>query len=85
MCTGDALTLDTSKLLRSLSYESEIEKVPRGIQGKRREKLRQLQQNWSQQLEHKQVLKRGTEPGFSVSCWLATPVANAPWKPLVIQ
>ena len=30
---------------------------------KRREKTRQVRENWSQQLEHKQVQKRGTEPG----------------------
>ena len=30
---------------------------------KSREKTRQARENWSQQLEHKQVHKRGTEPG----------------------
>ena len=30
---------------------------------KSREKTRQFRENWSQQLEHKKVPKRGTEPG----------------------
>ena len=30
---------------------------------KSREKIRQVRENWSQQLEYKQVPKRGTEPG----------------------
>ena len=38
---------------------------------------------WSQQLEHKQVPQWGTGK-VSVPCWHATPVANAPWKPLII-
>ena len=47
----------------------------------------QVRGNWSQQLEHKQVPQWGTEPGVrkvSVPCWHATPVANAPLKPLII-
>ena len=55
---------------------------------KSREKSWQVRENWSQQFEHKQVPKCGTEPGgrkFSVPCWHATPVANASWKPLVIR
>ena len=38
---------------------SKIQKVPMDIQGINREKTRQVRENWSQQLEHKQ----GTEPG----------------------
>ena len=44
--------------------------------------------NWSQQLEHKKSPKGGRNQvsgSVSVPCWLATPVANAPWKPLVIR
>ena len=41
---------------------SKIEKVPRMLQVKSREKIRQIRENWSQL--HKQVLKKlGTEPG----------------------
>ena len=47
----------------------------------------------SQQLEHKQVPTSPKMGGggrnqvsgmVSVPCWHATPVANAPWKPLII-
>ena len=40
--------------------------------------------NWT----HKQVPKRGTEPGVRKGkrpCWHATPFANALWKPLIIR
>ena len=44
--------------------ESEIEKVPRGVfKVKSPAKTWQVQGIWPQQLEHKQVPKRGTEPG----------------------
>ena len=45
---------------------------------------------WSQQLEHKQVPqwwdRTSCTEGYivSVPCWHATPVANAPWKPIII-
>ena len=41
----------------------------------------------SQQLELKQVQERGRNQvsgRVSVPCWHATPVANTPWKPLII-
>ena len=47
-----------------LGAKDKIEKVPRGIQGvKSRKGTRQVRENWSQQLKHKQVQKRGREPG----------------------
>ena len=38
----------------------------------------------SRNLEHRQVLKRGNQVSgrVSASCWHATPVAGAPWKPI---
>ena len=54
---------------------------------KSRVKTWQVRGIWSQQLEHKQVPQWGTEPGVrkgKLPCWHATPVANAPWKPLII-
>ena len=39
---------------------SRIEKVPRGIQGEMSRKDTQVRENWSQQLEHKQVPNTGT-------------------------
>ena len=42
---------------------SKVEKVPRGIQGEKSSKdIATVRGIWSQQLEHKQVPKRGTEP-----------------------
>ena len=49
--------------LRSVPFRSKIEKVPRGIQGENRVETWQVRGIWSQQLEHKQVQKRGTKPG----------------------
>ena len=54
---------------------------------KSREKTRQVRKLVST-MEHKQFPKWGRKqvPGrVSVPCWNVTPVANAPWKPLVIQ
>ena len=39
------------------SKPSKIEKVPRNIQGETQEKT-QVRENWSQELEHKQVPKQ---------------------------
>ena len=45
-----------------------IEKVPRGFKGEKSIKETwQVCQNWSQQLEHKQVTKWGTESGVRKS------------------
>ena len=68
---------------------SKIEKVPRGIQGeKSRESYGKFGKTgfiiWSISKSPKggrnQVSGR-----VSVPCWIATPVANAPWKPHVIR
>ena len=64
-----------------------IEKVPRSIRDESRVKTWQVRGIWFQQLEHKQVPQWGTEPGVRKgkrSGWHGTPVANAPWKPLII-
>ena len=46
---------------------SKIDKVPRGIQGEMSSKDTESSEIWSQQLEHKQVPKCGTEPGVRKS------------------
>ena len=45
-----------------ISETSKIEKVPRGIRGEKSSK-EEVRGIWSQQLEHYQVPKWGTEPG----------------------
>ena len=68
---------------------SKIEKVPRGIRGekssKRHGKFEEFGlNNWS--ISKSQNGGRNQVSGrVSVPCWLATPVANAPWKPLIIR
>ena len=71
-----------------LRIGSKIEKVPRGIRGERSSKDMASSRNLvstigsiskSQNGGRNQVSGR-----VSVPCWLATPVANAPWKPLII-
>ena len=63
---------------------SKFENVPRGIQSEKSSK----DMTRSQQLEHKHVTKRGTEPGvrkgmrFLLACHI---LANASWKPLIIR
>ena len=56
---------------------------------KSRLKTWQVRGIWSQQFEYKQVQNGGRNQvsgRVSVPCWYmyATPVANAPWKPLII-
>ena len=53
---------------------------------KSRVKTWQVRGIWSQQLEHKSHNGRRNQVSgrVSVPCWHATPVANAPWKPLLI-
>ena len=67
---------------------SKIEKVPRGIRGEKSSKDMASSRNLvstigafrkSQNGGRNQVSGR-----VSVPCWHATPVANAPWKPLII-
>ena len=53
-----------------------------------REKTRQVEEDWSQQLEHKEVPTRGQNRmsgRVNVPFWHATSVSNALWKPLVID
>ena len=59
-------------------------KVQRDIQYEKSGKSRQLRENWSQQLQHKQVPKRNGRrnqvPGrVGVSCWHATTNTNSMW------
>ena len=44
-------------------HRSKIEKVQSGIQGGKSSRDMEVRGIWSQQLEHKQVTKRATEPG----------------------
>ena len=65
-----------------VSLRCKIEKVPKDIQreNSRKDKVREI---LSQELEHKQVPKRGhiqVSGMVSVPCWHATPIANALWK-----
>ena len=46
-----------------ICVQSKIKKVPRGIRGEKSSKDMAVRGIWSQQLEHKQVPKWGTEPG----------------------
>ena len=68
---------------------SKIEKVPRGIRGEKSSKdMASYEEfglnNWS--ISKSQNGGRNQVSGrVSVPCWHATPVANAPWKPLVIR
>ena len=41
-----------------LKVRSKTAKVPRGIQGEKSRNTRQVRENWSQQLEHKQTAGR---------------------------
>ena len=83
----DIMTLELSADVSLKVVESKIEKVPRGIRGEKSSKdmasLRNLVSTigvLSQNGGRNQVSGR-----VSVPCWLATPVANAPWKPLIIR
>ena len=66
--------------------QSKTEKVPRGIRGEksRHGKFEEfVLNNWS--ISKSQNGGRNQVSGrVSVPCWHATPVANAPWKPLII-
>ena len=67
---------------------SKIEKVPRGIRGEKSSKDMASSRNLVSTIGALASPKWGTEPGagrVSVPCWLATPVAYAPWKPLIIR
>ena len=65
---------------------SKIEKVPRGIRGEKSSKDMASSRNlvnWS--ISRSQNGGRNQMSGrVSVPCWHATPIANAPWKPLII-
>ena len=66
--------------------EAKSRKYQEVLKVKIRETTRQVRENWSQQLEHQQIPKRGrwnqVSGKVSFPCWHATPVASAPWKPL---
>ena len=63
---------------------SKIEKVPRGIKGESREKDMASSVYWSISKSPKGG-RNQISGKVSFPCWLATPVANASWKPLVIR
>ena len=75
--------------MQSFSYEAKSRKYQGVFKVKSRVKTREAREIWSQQLERKQVPPKkggggqpGVRKGVSVPCWHATPVANAPLKPL---
>ena len=67
---------------------SKIEKVPRGIRGEKWSKdmasSRNLVSTIGAQASPTMVGRNRVSGMVSVPCWHATPVANAPWKPLII-
>ena len=69
--------------------KGKIEKVPRGIQGKKSNKdtasSRNLVSTIGAQASPKKEGQNQVSGRISVPCWLATPVTNAPWKLLVIR
>ena len=82
----DGLSLAYTSHLKMV-MNSKIEKVPRGIRGEKSSKDMASSSNLvstigaqaSPLIGRNQVSWR-----VSVPCWHATPVANAPWKPLII-
>ena len=77
-------------LFVAFAIRSKIEKVLRGIQGEKSSKdmesSRNLVSTIGAQVSPKKGGGRNQVSGrVSVPCWLATPVANAPWKPLIIR
>ena len=67
---------------------SKIEKVPRGIRGEKSSKDMASSRNLVSTIGALASPKMGgrnqVSGRVSVPCWHATPVANAPWKPLNI-
>ena len=67
---------------------SKIEKVPRGIRGEKSSKdmasSRNLVSTVGALASPKMGGRNQVSGRVSVPCWHATPVANAPWKPLII-
>ena len=74
-------------------FASKLEKIPRGIRGERSIKYmassRNLVSTTGAQTSPKTAKGDGGRNQVServiLPCWLATPVANAPWKPLIIR
>ena len=68
---------------------SKIEKVPRGIRGEKSSKDMASSRNLVSTIGALASPKLGgrnqVSGRVSVPCWLATPVANAPWKQLIIR
>ena len=77
------------KTQRFLFFESKIEKVPRGIRSEKSSKDMAISRNLVSTTGAQASPKIGgwnQVPGrVSVPCWHATPVANSPWKPLMIR
>ena len=79
-----------SKRLSSFTVyiEGKIEKVPRGIRGEKSSKdmasSRNLVSTIGAQASPTMGGRNQVSGRVSVPCWHATPVANAPWKPLII-
>ena len=70
--------------------QSKIEKVTRGIQGKKTSKDMASSMNLVSTIEAQASPTMGDRINqvsgrVSVPCWHATPVANAPWKPLICK
>ena len=66
-----------------------LEKEPRGVQGEKSSKdmvsSRNLVSTIGAQANHKKWGQNQVSGRAGVPCWHATPVANAPWKPLIIR
>ena len=72
---------------RTKTLPSKIEKVQRGIRGEKSSKDMASSRNLVSTIGALASPKWGTEPGVRKGkrpCWHATPVAKAPWKPLII-
>ena len=86
-CLRKALKYQWSWQYSTSLWKAKSRKYQGVFEVKSRVKTWQVRGIWSQQLEHKQVPQLGTDPGVRKgkrSCWHATPVANAPWKPLIL-
>ena len=75
-------------LHKIIKIKGTVEKVPRGIRGEKSSKdmasSRNLVSAIGAQASPKTEGRNQVSGRVSVPCWHATPVANAPWKPLMI-
>ena len=72
-----------------VDIQSKIEKVPRGIRVENSSKDMASSRNLVSTIGAPASSKMGgrnqVSGRVSVPCWHATPIANAPWKPLIIR